>query len=100
MSITSGLLLCNVLQGNLGSRLRFQPGNVPCHGAQMVQKGFEEPKHKLEELIWPPPSPDPPLVEYLWDVLDKQVWSSEASSAANIFVPDTTEHLRGVQALV
>ena len=55
----------------------FQQDNAPCLKATVVQEWFE--KHdKFEVLTWPPNSPDLNLIEDLWDVLDKQVWSTEA----------------------
>ena len=50
-----------------------------CHKSKLVQEGFEEHNKEFEVLTWPPNSPDLNPVEHLWDVLDKQVRSMEAS---------------------
>ncbi|KAK3535233.1 hypothetical protein QTP70_005025 [Hemibagrus guttatus] len=81
----------------------FQQDNAPCHKAKMVQEWFDEHNNQFEVLTWPPNSPDLNPTQLLWDVLDKQVRSMEASphnftglkgSAANM-VPDPTAHLQG-----
>ncbi|KAK3527039.1 hypothetical protein QTP86_008668 [Hemibagrus guttatus] len=56
----------------------FQQDNAPCHKAEMVQEWFDDHNNKFEVLTWPPNSPDLNPIQHLWDVLDKQVQSSEA----------------------
>ncbi|KAK3564521.1 hypothetical protein QTP86_022875, partial [Hemibagrus guttatus] len=52
---------------------------TPFHGnAKTVQEWFDEHNNEFEVLTWPPNSPDLNPVEYLWDVLDKQIRSMEA----------------------
>ncbi|KAK3544158.1 hypothetical protein QTP86_003944 [Hemibagrus guttatus] len=49
------------------------------HKAEMVQEWFDEHNNEFEVLTWPPNSPDLNPIEHLWDVLDKQVRSMEAT---------------------
>ncbi|MCI4388573.1 hypothetical protein PGIGA_G00087550 [Pangasianodon gigas] len=56
----------------------FQQDNAPCHSAKIVQAWFEEHDKEFRVLTWPPNYPDVNLIDHLWDVLDKQVWSMEA----------------------
>ena len=51
----------------------FQQDNAQCHKAKMVQEWFEE------VVTWPPNSSDINPIKHLWDVLDKQVRSTEVS---------------------
>ncbi|KAK3568332.1 hypothetical protein QTP86_004231 [Hemibagrus guttatus] len=57
----------------------FQQDNAPCHKAEMVQEWFDEHNNQFEVLTLPPNSPDLNPIQHLWDVLDKQVRSMEAS---------------------
>ncbi|KAK3525325.1 hypothetical protein QTP86_029840, partial [Hemibagrus guttatus] len=52
--------------------------NAPCHKEKMVQEWFDEHNNQFEVLTPPPNSPDLNPIQYLWDVLDKQVQSMEA----------------------
>ncbi|KAK3552217.1 hypothetical protein QTP86_005984 [Hemibagrus guttatus] len=80
-----------------------QQDNASCHKAKMVQEWFDEHKNHFEVLAWPPNSPDLNPIQHLWDVLNKQVRSMEATphnlqdlkTVANILVPDPTAHLQG-----
>ncbi|KAK3516869.1 hypothetical protein QTP70_027070, partial [Hemibagrus guttatus] len=58
----------------------FQQDNAPCHKAEMVQEWFDDHNNQFEVLTPPPNSPDLNPIQYLWDVLDKQVRSMEAPS--------------------
>ncbi|KAK3548964.1 hypothetical protein QTP70_022657 [Hemibagrus guttatus] len=53
--------------------------NVQCHKAKMVQEWFHMHNNKFEVLAWPPNSTDLSPIKHLWDVLDKQVQSMEAT---------------------
>ncbi|KAK3529425.1 hypothetical protein QTP70_031116, partial [Hemibagrus guttatus] len=77
----------------------FQQANASCHTAKIVQEWSEE--HDKSSRL--PNSPDLNLIEYLWDVLNKQslIHGGPTSqlkglkgSAADILVPDTTAHLQ------
>ena len=57
----------------------FQQDKASCHKANILQEWFEEHNRKFRVLTWPPNSPDLNPIEHLWDVLDKQVRSMEAS---------------------
>ncbi|KAK3557200.1 hypothetical protein QTP70_026141, partial [Hemibagrus guttatus] len=63
----------------LGSAIHVDQDNAPCHKAKMVQEWFDEHNNQFEVSTWPPNSPDLNPIENLWDVLDKQVQSMEAS---------------------
>ncbi|KAK3530022.1 hypothetical protein QTP86_009926 [Hemibagrus guttatus] len=54
----------------------FQQDNAPCYKAEMVQEWFDDHNNQFEVLT--PNSPDLNSIQYLWDVLDKQVPSMEA----------------------
>ncbi|KAK3541647.1 hypothetical protein QTP86_033848, partial [Hemibagrus guttatus] len=81
------------------------PVLTPVHRRKWQQwEWFDEHNNQFEVLTPPPNSPDLNPIQYLWDVLDKQVPSMEAitsqltgpkRSAANILVPDPTAHLQG-----
>lgn len=60
-------------------RGHFQQDNAPCHSATIGQEWFEEHDKELQVLPWPPNSPDLNPIEHLWDVLETQVQSMEAS---------------------
>jgi len=53
----------------------------PATKQKMVQELFEEHSNDFEMLTWPPNSQDLNPIEYLWDVLNKQVRSMEAHLA-------------------
>ena len=55
----------------------FQQNNTQCNIAKMFQERFEEYNNEFEVLTWAPNSPDLNPIKYLWDVLEKQVWSVE-----------------------
>ncbi|KAK3562392.1 hypothetical protein QTP86_033531, partial [Hemibagrus guttatus] len=57
----------------------FQQDNAPCHKTKMFQEWFDEHNNEFEMLTWPPNFPYLNPIEHLWDVLDKQVQSMEAS---------------------
>ena len=61
---------------------------------------FEEHNKEFEVLTWPQNSSDLNPIKHLWDVLDKQVCSMEATPRnlqvlKDLLVPDTTAHLQG-----
>ncbi len=55
----------------------LQQDNALCHTAKIVQECLEE--HEFKVFPWPPNSPDLNPTEHLWDVLEHQIWSIEAS---------------------
>lgn len=55
----------------------FQQDNSPCDKAKLVQKWHND---KFKVLIWPPDSPDIIPIEYLCNVLDKEIGSQEAQT--------------------
>lgn len=56
----------------------FQQDNVPRYTADSVREWFEEHDSEFSVLTWPPNSPDLNPMEQLWNVLDKQVKSTES----------------------
>lgn len=67
----------------------FQQGNTPCHTAKAVQGWFEEHDSQFKVLPWPRDFTHLNPIEQLWNVLDKQVRSTEAP-------PGSLEDLRGL----
>lgn len=57
----------------------FQQENVICPTANVVKEGFEEYDKESKVLTWPPNSSDLNPIEYLWNVLEQQVRSLEAT---------------------
>ncbi len=51
----------------------FQQDNAPCHIAQIISDWFLEHDNEFTLLKWPPQSPDLNLIEYLWDVVEREI---------------------------
>ncbi len=51
----------------------FQQDNAPCHKAQIISDWFLEHGNEFTLLKWPPQSPDLNPIEYLWDVVEREI---------------------------
>ncbi len=51
----------------------FQQDNAPCHKAQIISDWFLEHDNEFTLLKWPPQSPDLNPIEYLWDVVEREI---------------------------
>lgn len=63
---------------NLGRRFYFQQDNDPKHTSKKAREFLL--KMKVNQLEWPPQSPDLNPIEHLWDILKNAVYSAASSN--------------------
>ncbi len=51
----------------------FQQDNASCHKAQIISDWFLEHDNEFTLLKWSPQSPDLNPIEYLWDVVEREI---------------------------
>ncbi|KAK7919271.1 hypothetical protein WMY93_010555 [Mugilogobius chulae] len=61
-----------------------QDSSAYCSASDCVQEWFEEHDDEFKELTWPPDSAELNPMEQLWDVLDKQIKSMNASPLTSL----------------
>lgn len=51
----------------------FQQNEIICHKVQIISNWFLEHVNDFFVLKWPPQSPDPNLLQHLWDAVEPEI---------------------------
>ncbi len=80
VEIINSNLYANAERMGIRDNFIFQSDNDPKHTSRLAKNWFTE--NEVEQIEWPPQSPDLNIIESLWDELDRSIPQSDRKSIA------------------